>query len=144
MFAPVKRVVLDTSVLVAGLRSNQGASFQMLRLVQYGDLIPLITPSLFLEYEEVLKRPEQRQASGLSLADVDNFLGELAALAEPVDIHLAWRPQLRDPDDELVLEVAINGRADALATHNVRDFRDAAPRFGVRVLRPQELLQEMS
>ncbi|WP_331251150.1 PIN domain-containing protein [Rhizorhabdus dicambivorans] len=69
----------------------------------------LATPSLFLEYEDVLKRPEQRQVTGLSLQDVNELLDELAALVEPVEVHLLWRPQLRDPDDEMVLEAAITG-----------------------------------
>jgi len=103
----------------------------------------LATPSLFLEYEDVLKRPEQRQVSGLALDDVDDLLGELAALVEPVEVHLLWRPQLRDPDDEMVLEAAINGRADALVTYNMRDFGDAAPRFGLRLARPADVLREL-
>lgn len=140
----MKRVVLDTSVLVTGLRSNRGAAFQVLRLVQYGKVRPLITPPLFLEYEDVLKRREQREASGLTALEIDDFLGELAALAEPVEIFLTWRPQLRDPGDELVLEAAINGRCDALVTYNVRDFAQAAPRFGVRLMRPAEVLQEIN
>ena len=103
----------------------------------------MATVPLLLEYEDVLKRPEQRATSGFSLADVDGYLAELTALLEPVSVHLLWRPQLRDPGDELVLEAAINGRADVLVTHNVRDFTDAAPRFGVRVLRPADLLSEL-
>ena len=78
----------------------------------------LATPPLFLEYEAVLKRPEQLAASGLSPADVDAALDALAALIEPVEAHLSWRPQLDDPDDEMVLEAAINGRADALVTYS--------------------------
>jgi putative PIN family toxin of toxin-antitoxin system len=129
--------------MVTALRSRAGASFALLRAVQFGRLVPLVTPSLFLEYEDVLKRADQRKVSGLSLAEVDNLLEELAGLLEPVEVHLQWRPQLRDPGDELVLEGAINGRADALVTYNVRHFIDAAPRFGVRVMRPADLLQEL-
>lgn len=139
----VLRVVLDTSVIASAVRSQAGAGFVILRAVRLGRIIPLATTSLLFEYEEVLKRPEQREVSGLSLADVDRLLGALAVAIEPVDVHLRWRPQLRDTDDELVLEAAINGRADALVTYNVRDFAPAAPRFGVRVLRPAELLQEL-
>ena len=139
----MKRVVLDTSVIATALRSQTGASFALLRAVEYGRLKILATPSLFLEYEDVLKRPEQRQVSGLTLEAVDELLGELAALIEPVEVHLLWRPQLRDPDDEMVLEAAINGRADALVTYNIRDFRGAAPRFGIRLMQPADLLKEL-
>lgn len=138
------RVVLDTSVLATAFRSREGASFVILREVRRRRLIPLATPSLFLEYEEVLKRPEQRDASGLSLAEVDRVLNVLAIAIEPVEVHLRWRPQLRDADDELVLEAAINARADALVTYNVRDFQVAASRFGIRIARPAELLKELS
>ena len=140
----VLRVVLDTSVLATALRSREGASFVLLRAVRFGRLVPLATPSLFLEYEEVLKRPEQREVSKLSLAEVDHVLGVLAVAIEPVEVHMRWRPQLRDADDELVFEAAINGRADALVTYNVRDFRDAASRFGIRIARPAELLKELT
>ena len=116
----------------------------MLSAVGSRRLIPLATPALFLEYEAVLKRPEQRAVSGFSVAEIDHLLGALATLIEPVEVHIAWRPQLRDPDDELVFEAAINGQADALVTHNIRDFSEAAPRFGLRVARPGELVQELA
>jgi putative PIN family toxin of toxin-antitoxin system len=140
----VLRVVLDTSVIASAFRSQAGASFVLVRAVRQRRLVPLATPSLFLEYEEVLKRSEQRQVSGLSLGDVDRILGALAVAIEPVEVHLRWRPQLKDPKDELVFEAAVNGRADALVTYNVRDFRDAAPRFGVRIRRPAELLKDIA
>lgn len=138
------RVVLDTSVVASAFRSQAGASFVIIRAVRFRRLVLLATISLFLEYEEVLKSPEQRRVSGLSLADVDQILGTLAVVAEPVDLHFRWRPRLRDADDEMVLEAAINGRADALVTYNVRNFASAAPRFGVRIVRPADLLQEMA
>ena len=103
----------------------------------------LATPPLFLEYEDVLKRPEQLAVSHLSLADVDTALDALAALIEPVEAHLSWRPQLPDPDDEMVLEAAINGRADALVTYNATHFRVAAARFGLRLARPADIIHEV-
>lgn len=135
-------MVLDTSVIASAFRSNQGASFALLQAVISERIVPIATPTLFLEYEDVLKRPEQRAVSGLSLADVDELLGALAVWIEPVEVHVLWRPQLRDPDDELVLEAAVNGRADALVTYNIRDFAAAALRFGLRLARPAEILRE--
>ena len=139
----IRRVVLDTSVIVAGLRSRSGASNAVLRLVAIGRLTLLATPPLFLEYEEVLKRAEQRLEHGLNPEAIDEFLAELAALIEPVEVHYRWRPQLRDPNDEMVLETAIHGSADALVTHNVSDFADAGERFEIAVLRPAELLRRV-
>ena len=137
------RVVLDTSVIVAALRSSAGAGNAVLRLVARGDVVPLVTTALFLEYEEVLKRPDQRLAHGLDPVEIDRFLAALASASEPVEVRFQWRPQLSDPADEMVLEAAVNGRADALVTHNIRHFAVATATFGLRVLRPGDLLVEM-
>lgn len=137
----MKRAVLDTNILTAGLRSRRGASFAVLTLLAEGRFQGLVTTALFLEYEAVLKRPEQQAAHGLGADEVDHLLRELAAVLEPVDVHFTWRPQLSDPADELVLEAAVNGHADALVTHNIRDFA-AAGRFGVPVFRPAHFLRE--
>jgi putative PIN family toxin of toxin-antitoxin system len=137
------RIVLDTSVLVAGLRTRYGAGNAVLRLVASRRLVLLVTPPLFFEYEDVLKRAEHRLVHGLAPEQVDDFLGELAALIEPVKLHFRWRPQVRDPSDEMVLEAAINGEAGALVTYNVQDFALAAARFGVSLLRPAELLRKV-
>ena len=137
------RVVLDTDIIVTALRSATGGSNAVLREAAHGRLTPLVTPALFLEYEAVLKRPEQRLAHGLGLRDIDHFLAALASGCEAVEVSFQWRPQLSDPNDEMVLETAVNGRADALITHNVRDFAKGAARFGLRVLRPGELLKEL-
>ncbi len=138
----IRRVVLDTSVVVAGLRTRLGAGNAVLELVANRRLALLATPPLFLEYEEVLKRSEQRLAHGLALEEIE-FLAELAALVEPVELHFRWRPQLRDPNDEMVLEGAINGQADALVTYNVRDFALPGGRFNILVLSPVELLKRV-
>lgn len=137
------RAVLDTSVVIAGLRSRAGASNALLRRVAEGRLVSLVTPALFLEYEAVLKRPEHRLVHGLSLGEVDRFLAGLASASEAVEVNFRWRPQLSDANDELVLECAVNGQAEALVTHNVRDFAAIAPRFGLRVVRPGDVLKEL-
>ena len=138
------RVVLDTSVLVAGLRSRLGASNRLLGLVADGRCIPLVTTAVFLEYEEVLLRPEQRLATGMDEADVAGFLAALASASEPVDVHYRWRPQLPDPADELIFEAAVNGRAQAIVTHNVRDFLGVANNFQLRVLTPAQTIEELT
>ena len=138
------RVVLDTSVIAAAFRSRNGASRRLLDLVADGLLAALATPALFLEYEAVLKRPEQRLASGLSIGDVDRRLAALAGVIEPVTNYFLWRPQLDDPDDEMVFEAAVNGRADALVTFNLRDFANAGQRFDLWIVRPGDFLQEIT
>ena len=136
-------MVLDTSVVASAFRSRRGASWLVLSLVAARRLVPLATTALFLEYEDVLKRPEQRMASGLSAEQVDAALSALAAAIEPVEVHFTWRPVAADPADDMVMEAAINGRADALVTHNVRDFAAVAPRFGIPVLTPGVLWERM-
>ena len=135
--------MLDTSVIVAALRSRTGASNALLEHVARGRLRPLANTALFLEYEDALKRPDIRLATGMSEEDVDGFLAALASAAEAVDVNFRWRPQLSDPKDELVLEAAVNGEADALVTHNLRDFEPATRLFGVRVLLPRDVLKEL-
>ena len=79
----------------------------------------------------------------MSEEDVDGFLAALASAAEPIEVNFRWRPQLSDPKDELVLEAAVYGQADALVTHNVRHFEPAARLFGLRVLLPRHVLKEL-
>jgi putative PIN family toxin of toxin-antitoxin system len=139
----MRRVVLDRTVVVSAFRSRQGASYKVPGPVADRRLVPLATPALFLGYEEVLKRPEQRHISGLTLIQIDAAPSALADAIEPVDVHFAWRPQLSDSDDETVLDAAINGRADALVTHNIADFVQPARRFGLTVIPPGDLLKRM-
>ncbi|WP_300304374.1 putative toxin-antitoxin system toxin component, PIN family [Ferrovibrio sp.] len=139
----MKRVVLDSSVLVAGLRSHLGASNALLRQVALGRIQPLCTTALFLEYEAVLVRAEHRLVHGLDEAGVARFLAAFAAAATAVEVHFLWRPQLQDATDEMVLEAAVNGRADMIVTHNQRHFSGAAEKFGIAVLPPARLLKEI-
>ncbi len=130
-------------MLVAGLRSQLGASSLVLAAIARQRVRPLVTTAVFLEYEAVLLRAEHRLATGMNELDVDGFLRALAAAAEPVEISFRWRPQLRDPADELMLEAAVNGRAAAIVTHNVTDFEPGSSRFGIRILTPARLLKEL-
>lgn len=137
------RVVLDTNVLVAASRSRQGASFSVLQRLRTDDFVALASVPLFLEYEAVLKRPEQMAVGNRTLAMVDAFLDALSLRTEPVHLHFLWRPQTRDPADEMVLETALNGAADALVTFNLNDFV-AARRFKLPVWTPSTLLTQLN
>jgi len=116
----------------------------VLRLIAAQRILVLATPPLFLEYEDVLKRPEQLLAHGLEPHEIDQFLSELAALLEPVETHFSWRPQSRDPNDEMLLEAAINGRADAIVTYNTADLESAGQKFGIEIMTPPELLRKIN
>lgn len=134
---------MDTDVVVAAMRSPSGASAAVIQAVRLGGAVLLLSVPLALEYESVCARAEHRLAAGLSERQVGIFLDAVIAMATPVDPHFLWRPQLRDANDEMVLEVAINGRADALVTFNVRDFGTAPSRFGVAALLPREALARL-
>jgi putative PIN family toxin of toxin-antitoxin system len=134
------RVLLDTNVLVAGLTSSQGASYVVLQAVAASRLEIAASTALWLEYESVLKRDEIRALHGFNAKEIDTILSALAVWVHPVMLHYIWRPQLRDPGDEMVLEAAVNGRVQAIVTHNTRDFAPIAPDFGVQVLMPAQLL----
>jgi predicted nucleic acid-binding protein len=100
----------------------------------------LISQPLFTEYETVLKRPDQMAVHRASLADVDEYLADLADRAAQVSFHYRIRPQLRDPDDDMVLETAVNGIADAIVTHNVRDFLPESSRFNMPIFTPGHII----
>ena len=133
------RLVVDTNVIVAAFRSTLGASNALLRHVAAGRVRLLCSTALFLEYEAVLGRSEIREWTRHTLADVDAVMNTLAAVAEPVDVHFRTRPILRDAGDEMVLEVAGNGGADAIVTHNVKDFEPARS-LGIEVATPGEIV----
>lgn len=136
-------VLIDTNVLVAGLTSSKGASYAVLQAVSVGKLRIVASTALWLEYESVLKRDEIRALHGFSSKQIDKLLFALAVWVQPVMLHYLWRPQLRDPGDELVLEAAVNGHAKSIITHNTRDFALVAPKFGVRVLTPAQTILMM-
>jgi predicted nucleic acid-binding protein len=99
--------------------------------------------ALALEYEAVCQLPEHRLAARLTAREVEVFVNSLIALAEPVEAHFRWRPALRDPGDEMVLEIAVNGYADVLVTFNQRDFKPVPTQFGIELLLPGEALKRM-
>jgi putative PIN family toxin of toxin-antitoxin system len=134
------RAVIDTNVLYAGLYSAWGASYRILRLIEQGRVTPLLSTTLLFEYEEVLKR--NRDSLGLSDRDVEDVLDGLCSRGECRKIHFLWRPLLVDPKDDHILELAVAGSGVDIVTHNLKDFGKASS-FGVRVIRPGELLGEL-
>lgn len=137
------RVVLDTDVLVASLRSDLGASRQLLDAALDRRYILLLSVPLMVEYEAVLLRPEQRKASKLSPEEVGVILDALAEVGEAVRLAFLWRPMLTDPADDMVLETAVNGQAELLVTFNRRHFAKAARLFRVTIASPGEALKRL-
>lgn len=130
---------MDTNVIVSGIRSREGASFRLLRELADDPRFRIsISVPLVMEYEMALKR-----ASGLGTLDAEQLVDYLCEVGDKREIYFLWRPYLRDPKDEMVLEVAVEARAEALVTHNVRDFEGVEERFGIRILRPGAFLLEL-
>jgi putative PIN family toxin of toxin-antitoxin system len=131
------QVVLDTNVLVAALRSRRGASHKLLMLLGQGLYEPHLSVPLVLEYEDVLRRLDDRL--NLSDEDIAAVLDYLCAVGHHQPIFYLWRPFLKDPKDDMVLELAVAAQCPIIITFNARDFR-GSDQFGVQTLRPQEFL----
>ncbi|BBK32184.1 PIN domain-containing protein [Allostella humosa] len=136
-------MVLDTSTLVAAVRSDLGASRRLLVAALERRLTILVSVLLMFEYEAVLTRPEHLAKARITVEDAQVLLDAVGAIADPVVLAFLWRPTLADPDDDMVLETAVNGRAAAIVTYNVRDFMRAGQRFGLEILRPAEAAQRL-
>ena len=134
------RVVLDTSVLVAALRSRRGASFELISRLGTGRFEVAVSVPLVLEYESALLR--HLTASPFTESDVRTLIDYICDIAVQQEVFFLWRPLLHDPGDDLVLELAVAARCEAIVTHNVRDFRGVG-KFGLGVLTSARFLQQV-
>ncbi len=130
-------VVLDTNVLIAALRSPHGASYALLSLLGAGAFTLSVSVPLVLEYEAVARR--QARELGLTYADITELLDFVCKEAYHCTIFYLWRPFLRDPNDDMVLEVAVEAQCAYVITYNTRDFA-GSEQFGVRPITPKEFL----
>lgn len=137
MNAPA-RIVIDTNVLVAALRSRRGWSFELLSLVGTGEFEHVVTVPLVMEYEDVLHRPGMIPLDAVAIDDVLDYL---CAAGVRQTIHFLWRPRLPDPRDDMVLEAAFNGQCTSIVTWNVRDFA-GADTLGIQVVTPADWLAQ--
>lgn len=134
------RVVIDTNVLYSGLRSRNGASFQLLEAVGTGLFEIAVSVPLVLEYEEVLKK--KARSLGLTHAEVGDVLDYLCSVADKRQIYFLWRPYLKDTNDDMVLELAVEAQCDRIVTFNKKDFA-GTEQFGIRAVTPGEFLKEL-
>jgi putative PIN family toxin of toxin-antitoxin system len=135
-----QRVVIDTNVVISGLRSRKGASFRILEMIGSAEFEIALSVPLALEYEDVAKR--KCDELGLSQEDVDVLMEYWCGIAHLQEIHFLWRPVLRDIEDDHVLELAVEAGCTLIVTHNVRDFAGSEA-FGVTAIRPGELLRRI-
>ncbi len=137
------RLVIDTDVIVAAMRSPGGASAALLVLLLKEKAVMLLSVAMALEYEASCMRAEHLLAARATENDVQNLLDSIIDVIEPVAVNYQWRPQLSDAGDEMVLEAAVNGHADAIVTFNRRHYGNAPAQFGIEVLSPQEALRSL-
>jgi putative PIN family toxin of toxin-antitoxin system len=133
-------VLLDTNILVAGLRSRNGAAFKLLSLIGRDYFEICLSVPIVLEYEAVLL--DQLEELRLTAIDVGDLLDYLCSVGKQQEVHYLWRPYLKDPKDDLILEAAVAGSCEAIITYNCRDFR-GSEKFGVRILTPGEFLRRI-
>ena len=131
-------IVIDTNVVIAALRSKNGASYKLLSLIGTNKFEIHDSVAIVLEYEDVIQR--HRTEVGLSQDDVSIFVDSLCSMAHHHKIYFVWRPSLPDANDELFLELAISARCEYIVTHNIKDFK-GTEKFGIKAITPKAFLQ---
>ncbi|MGC1309904.1 MAG: putative toxin-antitoxin system toxin component, PIN family [Phormidesmis sp.] len=138
MNAKPYQIVLDTNVIVTGFRSNRGASYKLLSILNDERWQINLSVSLVLEYEAVLKR--QQSSLNLSLLEIDQAVEDICSIANLRSIFYTWRPMSRDPDDDFLVDLAVKCQADFIVTYNGKDFTNIS-NFGIRVVTPKQFLE---
>ncbi len=134
------KAILDTNVLYAGLYSSRGASYQVLRAIERSLVRIALSTTLLFEYEDILRR--HQTVLGLSDTEIEAILDDLCSRSDHQATYFLWRPQLPDPKDDHVLELAVASGISTIVTHNLKDFVKALE-FGVRAITPRQLLEEL-
>jgi putative PIN family toxin of toxin-antitoxin system len=132
------QIILDTNVLLFALHSQLGASFRLLSLIEDSRFQINLSVALVLEYEDVLKRPELNLR--LTHQEIDDVLDFLCQNANLCEIFYLWRPTLRDPKDDFLLELAVESNSDYIVTFNTKDFAESA-KFGIKAIEPSDFLR---
>ncbi len=135
---PLPQIVIDTNVIITGLRSRRGSAFQLLMLIGTGEFDIHLSVPLVLEYTEILLRESPNLY--LSREEVDDLIDFYCAVGVQHEIFFLWRPFLRDPKDEMVLELAVKAECQSIITYNTRDFA-GVEQFGLSLLEPSEFLR---
>lgn len=132
-------VVIDTNVLISALMSKQGASYKLLMSLADNKFIPNVSVPLFLEYESVTKR--DGVITALNFKEIDSILDYILSNSRVRKVFYLWRPYLKDPKDDLVLELAVESQSEYIITFNKKDFK-GSEKFGIRAVTPQEFMKE--
>jgi putative PIN family toxin of toxin-antitoxin system len=133
------RIVIDTNVLVSGLRSRRGMSYRLLLFLGGRLYRPVVTVPLVVEYEKSLCDP--RTEVPFSAVDIGKYLNFACSVSDRRKVHFLWRPFLRDPNDDMVLEAAVSGQCEYIVTFNLHDFKDIG-KFGIVAITPGDFLKK--
>ena len=137
-----EKVVIDTSVMISALIGKRGASREVIRRCLTGRYLPLISNSLFQEYEDVSSRRRVREACPLAAGQIRDLLNSFYSVCSWVPIYYLWRPNLKDEDDNFLIELALAGNSRIIVTNNVKDLEAAELKFDdLRILKPQQILR---
>lgn len=138
----MRRIVIDTSVLISALIGKKGPSREIIRQCLLGDHKPIISTALFLEYQSVTQRQDILNKCPLTVEQINELLASIYSVCELVQIHYLWRPNLLDEGDNFLVELAVAGNASIIITNNVRDLRNAELQFDdLKAQRPEDFLR---
>ena len=134
------KIVIDTNVILSGLLSQKGTSYKLLRLIPKKLFTVVMSVPLILEYESILHKSIRKL--NLSKTDIEDFLDYICAISEHTKIYYLWRPILKDPYDDHILELAVSSNAKYIVTFNISDFKEAKT-FGIHAIEPEEFLEKI-
>jgi putative PIN family toxin of toxin-antitoxin system len=139
------KIVVDTNIILSALLSNKGASHMLITwLFKSSKKYNVISNTLVTEFEDVLTRDKNiKQFNNLTKEDILGFIDDICLISHHQNIHFLWRPFLKDSNDDMVLEVAVNANAKAIITFNPKDFKGVKEQFGIDIMTPQEYLKKI-
>jgi len=137
------KIVIDTSVWISALITKESHSRELLRLVFREELFPQMSEALFVEYESVMKRVKIQKLTPLSVEEQNELFNAFLSTCRWNDIYYTWRPNLKDENDNFLIELAVSSGAEAILTYNVKDFQDAELLFSHKVITPEDFLKEI-
>lgn len=136
------KVILDTNVIISAIQAGDQLNRQLLRLAFLGEITPLVSTALFLEYEAITQRSEVMQNCHFTAAQAEQFLDALFSVCQWVDIYFSWRPNLKDEGDNFLIELAVAGNADYLISKNIRDLKHGELVFPqLTISTPEQFMQ---
>ena len=132
-------IVIDTNVIISALKSNKGASFKLISLLTENKFKINISVPLILEYEEIIKR--EINSKIINKNDIESFIDYICYIGNPTKIYYLWRPFLKDPKDDMILELAFTSNSDYIITYNLKDFSEVYSNFKIKSIIPKDFLK---